>query len=86
MSSAKGRKVGTLGTQARHKRHRAGCHARSRSGCTELHPSRRAGPPRAAAAAAQQEIHVHHRWHGVTAEDVSAILARVNHDGRGRVD
>jgi len=58
MSSAKGRKVGTLGTQARHKRHRA----------------------------AQQEIHVHHRWHGVTAEDVSAILARVNHDGRGRVD
>ena len=47
-----------MGTQARHKRHRA----------------------------AQQEIHVHHRWHGVTAEDVSAILARVNHDGRGRVD
>jgi len=32
---------------------------------------------------------VHHHWHGVTAEDVAAIIAiiaRVNHGDRGRVD
>jgi hypothetical protein len=29
---------------------------------------------------------VHLYFHGVTAEDVPAILARVNHNGHGRVD
>jgi hypothetical protein len=35
---------------------------------------------------ARQEVHVHHHWHGVGAEDVAAVLARVNHGDRGRVD
>jgi hypothetical protein len=35
---------------------------------------------------APQEVHVHHHWHGVTAEDVAEILARDNRDGHERVD
>jgi hypothetical protein len=33
---------------------------------------------------ARPEIHVHHHWHGVSAEGLSAILARVTHDDHGR--
>jgi len=41
-------------------------------------------PQHPAIEAPKQELHLH--FHGVTAEDVSAILARVNHGDRGRVD
>jgi hypothetical protein len=42
------------------------------------------GRPEPRVLPARQEVHLH--FHGVTAEDVAAILARVNRDDRGRVD
>jgi hypothetical protein len=33
-------------------------------------------PQRAALPPAAGQVHIHHHWHGVTAEDVAAILAR----------
>ena len=56
-------------------------------GSTSGHPAR--GRPEPRALPPRQEVHVHHHWHGVTAEDVAAIIAiiaRVNHGDRGRVD
>ena len=42
------------------------------------------GRPEPPTLPARQEMHLH--FHGVTAEDVAAILNRVNHDGQERVD
>jgi hypothetical protein len=42
--------------------------------------------PEPRALPARQEVHVHHHWHGVTAENFAAILADVNHADRERVD
>lgn len=40
--------------------------------------------PEPRALSARQEVHLH--FYGVTAEDVAAILARVNHEDREHVD
>jgi hypothetical protein len=51
-------------------------------GSTSVYPAQDRPEPRALPA--RPELHLH--FHGVTAEDVAAILADVNHDDHGRVD
>jgi hypothetical protein len=41
-------------------------------GSTSVHPVQDRPEPRPLPA--RQEIHVHHHWHGVTAEDVAVVL------------
>jgi hypothetical protein len=51
-------------------------------GSSSVHAAQDRPEPRALPA--RPEVHLH--FHGVTAEDVAAIVAGVNHDGHGRVE